>query len=310
VASNGISGGGCGYGETMVPSEQLEQVSDRIERAEVLDPVIKILRRAGGGLAKPSRAKDLLAGKPLGHPMHPASVLVTGGALLSATVLDLVGGSASRVAARRLITVGLATAPVTALAGWTDWLDTEQAESRTGLVHATVNTVGLAAYLQSWRAKGRGRRGLIASAVGATALSAGGWLGGHLAYAQGVGVDTNAFQTGPTDWNDIGPADAVTERLQRFDVDGVPLLLTRVDGDVVALADRCGHRGAPLTDGSRAGNTVICPWHQSCFSLRTGQVIRGPATRPQPRYDVREHNGRLQVRREEPRSLRLNPVGV
>lgn len=294
----------------MAATEQLEQIADRIERSEVLDPVAKIARRVGSPLAKPSRLRDLLSGQPLGHPLHPAAVLVTGGALLSATVLDLIGGAAGRPAARRLIAVGLASAPATALAGWTDWLDTEQAESRIGLVHAATNGIGLLAYARSWQSRRRGRRGLISGLVGAGALSAGGWLGGHLAYAQGVGVDTNAFQSGPTDWNDIGAADEITDQLRRIDVDGVPLLLTRVAGDIVAIADRCGHRGAPLSDGTRAGDTVICPWHQSCFSLRTGQVIRGPATRPQPRYDVREHNGRLQVRREEPRALRLNPIGV
>jgi hypothetical protein len=48
--------------------------------------------------------------------------------------------------------------------------------------------------------------------------------------------------------------------------------------------------------------------------LRSASVIsmpvvrRGPATQPQPVYEVRRANAELRVRRVEPRSLRVNPV--
>jgi nitrite reductase/ring-hydroxylating ferredoxin subunit len=196
------------------------------------------------------------------------------------------------------------------MAGWADWLDTEEAESRTGVVHAAMNTVALLAYFRSWRLRRRGKRGTLSALFGAAARGGGGWLGGHLTFGEGVGVDTTAFQGGPTEWRDVAAESDITEELRQVTVDGVPLLLTRVDGAIVAIADRCTHRGGPLSDGTREGDCVTCPWHGSSFSLRSGAVLQGPASRPQPAYDVRIQAGRVEVRRPEPRALRRNPVGA
>lgn len=289
---------------------QTEKLVAGIEQARALDPVAQRIAGFWSRALSSDRLRDVLSGRPLGHPLHPAAVLVPAGTLLSATALDLVGGSGARPAARRLIGLGLVTAGPTALAGWSDWLDTEQAERRVGLVHATSNVVGLAAYALSWWQRHQGRSGRLAGLAGASALGVGGWLGGHLAYAQGVGVDTTAFQPGPTEWTDAGPADEVTDALRRVDVAGTALLVTRVDGRPVAIANRCTHRGAPLSDGERDAACVSCPWHGSRFDLSTGAVQRGPATRPQPVYEVRERAGRIEVRRQETHALRLNPDGA
>lgn len=294
----------------MTLSERLDQSIERVEQAHQLDPIGRGLRRGLRFVLRSDTVRDALSGRPMGHPLHPTLVLVSGGSLLSASALDLTGGAEMRPAARRLIGIGLLSAVPTALAGWADWLDTEDAESRAGMVHAASNTVALAAFATSWRSRGRGRRGLLSALVGTSALGVGGWLGGHLAFADGVGVDTTAFQAGPTDWQAVASANDVSDDLTQVTVDGVPLLLTRVDGQVVALADRCTHRGGPLTEGRREGDCVVCPWHSSVFSLRRGQVVKGPATRPQPTYEVRERAGQIELRRVEQRSLRRNPVGV
>ena len=86
------------------------------------------------------------------------------------------------------------------------------------------------------------------------------------------------------------------------------LLLVRRGGDVHALADRCSHRGGPLSDGELSGDCVTCPWHGSAFSLTDGEVVSGPATLPQPVYDVRLDGDDVLVRRAEERALRTNPV--
>jgi nitrite reductase/ring-hydroxylating ferredoxin subunit len=235
--------------------------------------------------------------------------MVSGGALMSATLLDLLASDEASPAARRLVSLGLITAAPTALAGWSDWIDTEQAEQRVGLVHAISNITGLSAYALSWWQRRNGGSGRYAGLGGAAALSVGGWLGGHLAYAQGVGVDTTAFQSGPAEWTDVAVADEITDEPVSVEVSGVAVLLTRVHGRLVAIADRCTHRGGPLSDGERRGDCVVCPWHASEFDLTTGEVRRGPATRPQPRYEVRERGGRVEIRRHEPRSLAANPTG-
>jgi nitrite reductase/ring-hydroxylating ferredoxin subunit len=78
----------------------------------------------------------------------------------------------------------------------------------------------------------------------------------------------------------------------------VPVLLSRLDGGIVALDDRCTHRGGPLHEGVVADGCVTCPWHGSTFDLRTGYVVSGPASRPEPRFEVRTVDGRVQVRRD------------
>ena len=59
----------------------------------------------------------------------------------------------------------------------------------------------------------------------------------------------------------------------------------------------------PVRDGC-----VECPWHGSRFAVTDGSVVRGPATRPAATFQTRVVEGRVQVRRHETRTLRLNPV--
>jgi nitrite reductase/ring-hydroxylating ferredoxin subunit len=291
-----------------VAGPRLEQLIDRLENAAELDPLAAEVGKFWTVALRWRRVRDVLSGRQLGHALHPAAVLVTGGALLSATVLDVTGDRAAKESAQRLVGIGLLSATPTALAGWSDWMDTEQAEKRVGLVHAATNTLALTSYAISWWQRRRGEGGTTASVVGATALGLGGWLGGHLAFAQGVGVDTTAFQSGPAKWTDVAAASRVTDGLRKVRIDGVAILLTRLDGRVVAIADRCTHRGGPLSDGDRLDDCVVCPWHGSEFNLATGSVQRGPATRPQPTFEARERSGRVQIRRQEVRALRTNPT--
>jgi nitrite reductase/ring-hydroxylating ferredoxin subunit/uncharacterized membrane protein len=285
----------------------IDDVLDSVEAAEGLDRLAAPAAAFWSKVLRPGAVRHVLSGTPIGHPLHPAIVLLPAGALLSATVCD---AARQEDAAQLLTAVGVASSVPAILAGWSDWLDTEQAEKRVGLVHATSNAVGVTAHLLAWAQRRSGRRGLGASVAGSLALGLGGWLGGHLAYAQGVGVDTTAFDSGPTEWTDIAASDDVTTALTQVDVGGFPLLVTRVAGKAVAIADRCTHRGGPLSDGERVGDCVVCPWHDSEFELSDGTVRRGPATRPQPVLDVRVEAGRVHVRRsDEPRTLRTNPIG-
>jgi nitrite reductase/ring-hydroxylating ferredoxin subunit len=125
----------------------------------------------------------------------------------------------------------------------------------------------------------------------------------------GVGVDTTAFSSPPEEWTDAGAeADLLDGLPHAVTVDGLPVLLVRTGSTVQALANRCTHRGAPLDEGKVVDGCIECPWHASRFRLSDGAVERGPATRPQPALDVRVVAGRVQVRRNEPKSLRTNPV--
>jgi nitrite reductase/ring-hydroxylating ferredoxin subunit len=235
---------------------------------------------------------------------RPAAAAV--GLLAAGNLLDALG---QRRAARSAVGAGLVTAVPTAVSGWSDWSDTEGHERRIGALHSSANTVGLLLHAASLARRPR-RGGAGLALLGSAVLGVGGWLGGHLAYALGVGVDTTAFQAGPTEWTDAGASADVSDAPAQVEVGGVPLVLVRHDGRLHALADRCTHRGGPLSDGRLVDGCLECPWHLSRFDVTDGAVHRGPATRPQPVYEVREVAGRIEVRRQEGRALRINPVGV
>jgi nitrite reductase/ring-hydroxylating ferredoxin subunit len=76
----------------------------------------------------------------------------------------------------------------------------------------------------------------------------------------------------------------------------MPVLLARHEGTVYALANRCTHRGGPLHEGDLEDGCVVCPWHDSKFRLKDGSVAQGPATSPQPSFETRVQEGRIEVR--------------
>ncbi|HEY6321234.1 MAG TPA: FAD-dependent oxidoreductase [Thermoanaerobaculia bacterium] len=76
---------------------------------------------------------------------------------------------------------------------------------------------------------------------------------------------------------------------------GEPVLLVRVGDEVFAIAAHCTHYGGPLAEGLLVGDTVRCPWHHACFSLRSGEALRAPALNPVARYRVERQGDRVTV---------------
>jgi nitrite reductase/ring-hydroxylating ferredoxin subunit/uncharacterized membrane protein len=274
----------------------------RLGELAALDPLAQRLGAAVRGAVGPGGLRDALSGRALGHALHPLLTDLPIGTWTSAMVLDAIGGPDADRAAERLIGVGIAAALPTAATGLLDWSDTEPADDevrRVGIVHAVSNVAALALYSASLAARRRGARGRgrLLGLAGAGALAAGGQLGGHLSYAKAVAVDANALGPRIGDWSDAGPADAVGEGVPVCRaVNGVDVLLVRQHGGIHALADRCAHRGGPLHEGEIADGCVTCPLHGSRFRLVDGSVERGPSPYPQPTFEVREIDGRVQVR--------------
>jgi nitrite reductase/ring-hydroxylating ferredoxin subunit/uncharacterized membrane protein len=251
-----------------------------------------------------SEVKDLLSGTWLGHPLHPALTDVVIGAWTSSLFLDLIPGRKTRKASDRLIDMGILAAVPTAIAGLSDWTDTINSRRRVGLVHAAVNVTALYLYANSsWARKRRQRvRGFLLSTSGYGVATLGAYLGAHLSFGQGTGVDETAFDEGPTDWQPaIAEADLATNMPTPVTVGVVELLLVRRDGSIFAISDRCSHRGCPLHEGefSEEG-TVVCPCHGSTFDLHDGALLHGPATAPQPSYMTRVRDGKVEVRLARP----------
>jgi nitrite reductase/ring-hydroxylating ferredoxin subunit/uncharacterized membrane protein len=277
----------------------LHDLVERVEQTAALDHPARAVQGALAPLIPHGPVKDLLSGTWMGHPVHPPTVHVPIGAWLSASALDLLGGEDTQAATDLLIAGGLAVALPAAVTGTSDWLDTIGEERRVGLVHAGGNLVVVALMGASLLARRAGRRklGVTLTLLANGLAGATAYLGGHLSYSRGVGVDETAFHEGPGDWTAVADLAELPEgRPHGADAGGVRLLLVREGDTIHALDNTCTHFGGPLDEGELLDGCVVCPWHQSTFRLADGSVRRGPAVRPQPAYDTRVTDGRVEVR--------------
>src|SRR5215470_2190620 len=73
------------------------------------------------------------------------------------------------------------------------------------------------------------------------------------------------------------------------------VLLARRGTEIFAIGATCTHYGGPLAEGLLIDDTVRCPWHHACFSLRTGEALHAPALSPVARWQVELRDGRIFV---------------
>ena len=223
-------------------------------------------RRQGArqGGARPSssrgRVKEALSGSWLGHPLHPVLTDVTIGTFTSAVLLDWLGG---RDVAARLAAADRPRAAQRRAGGRrpadSDWADTEVGERRRCGGSASCTPPPTPSRRRCSPPRGRpARRGadgrLLALAGGGRRSTAGGYLGGHLSFAEGVGVDQTVFEEAP------GRLDrrARRERAERgqmrcVEADGTAVLVARSGGRAVRALEPLLAPRRPAARGRDAG---------------------------------------------------------
>lgn len=103
-------------------------------------------------------------------------------------------------------------------------------------------------------------------------------------------------------WVDVGAvADLPLQSARRVDTEAGPVAVFRTVGDeVFALADRCPHKGGPLSEGLVHGSAVACPLHDWSICLKTGEPLGADAGKGcVKRHEVRAENGRILLRVSE-----------
>lgn len=250
--------------------------------------------------------QNVLNGVWLGHPLHPMLTDVPIGAWTATVVLDtiasLTGNESLAGAADLTLATGLAVAIPTAATGLTDWKDTSAQERKVGLSHGLTMFVSVAIYTTALivRRSGARSKGVILANLGYAIMAAGAYLGGDEVYGLGYGVNHTAFQHGPGEFVPAMPeADLQPGTLTQSTAKGIPIVLVRQGDTIYALDDTCVHAGCSLSAGRLDGRSVICLCHGSQFDLRDGSVINGPATMPEPHYDVRVQGGMIEVKQAE-----------
>ena len=272
----------------------LTELIGKLEGLEALDGVSD--RIAGFVNSAVGPAKSLLSGTWLEHPLHPLLTDLPIGCWSGAVILDLFGGSGAADAVDPLVGLGALAAVPAAVSGLSDWADSYGPERRVGVVHAVANVTGLGLFAVSLMAGHRSARRL--RLLGLVAVSAGGYLGGHLSFGRGVGVDHQAFLEKPSEWVDALEADGLEEATPTLaEAGGARVMLYRRGTQIYAISDVCPHAAGPLHEGSVDDELcVTCPWHGSRFRLSNGRAVHGPASAPAAVYQARVEDGKVQVR--------------
>jgi len=279
----------------------LRELPLQIEQIELLDQPARAVVEAVEGMAPDgSSLNELLSGTALGHPLHPPLTDVVIGAWTGAVALDWLGGKCGAGSADWLIALGALSAVPTAAAGLNDWATLDGPTQRLGLVHGTTNVVATGLFASSWLARKMGRRflGKLLALAGYGTVSIGAFLGGHMSFRRGGGVDHTAFLEAPENWTAvIDEASLMDSQPVLVKSAGVDIVLVREQGSLYGLLERCAHQGGPLHKGTVEDGCLICPWHLSRYRLSDGAALSGPTAHPQPALEVRVRDGKVEVRR-------------
>jgi nitrite reductase/ring-hydroxylating ferredoxin subunit/uncharacterized membrane protein len=288
--------------EVLVAHTTLEAVADQ----PWLDAVGKPLADAVRALFKNAgpagqTIRNALHGVWLGHPLHPVLTDVPIGAWTTALALDAKEASSGKEeyghAADFALGLGLVAAVGAAVTGLNDWSETDGRSRRLGLLHGLMNLSATTLFATSYGLRRSGSRSAGRSwALAGYGLALGAaYVGGKLVYHDRIGV-THAVVAEPEEFTPVLESSALPENsMRKASIEDASFLVVRQNHRLCALAHSCAHLGGPLSEGTLKDGSVVCPWHGSEFALDDGHVINGPATEPQPCFQVREREGQIEV---------------
>jgi apoptosis-inducing factor 3 len=111
-----------------------------------------------------------------------------------------------------------------------------------------------------------------------------------------VDMSTDANQDPGPDLTQGIASEALSDgQMLRGHVGGEAVLLARRGDEYFAGGAECTHYHGPLAEGLMVGDTVRCPWHHACFSLRSGEAVGAPAFSPLACWSTERRQGRIVV---------------
>jgi uncharacterized membrane protein/nitrite reductase/ring-hydroxylating ferredoxin subunit len=265
--------------------------------------------------------KALLQGKPLRHPLHPFLAHFPIGLFFFSCALDLAswlfrGAPGLVPGAFYAMALGVVCALVAAVPGFADYtsIRRDHPARRTATWHMLLNLAAVMLYAANlWLrqpvldALRTPALPLLLSLAGVVLLSVSGYLGGVMIYDDGVAVGRHRRRTptpektqhaslanavaperGELIFVGVADANAIGEQeTLRVEVDGTVITIAKMDGQFFAFQEFCTHRFGPLSEGTLRDGQIECPWHRSCFDVRTGKPTSGPAKVDLKTYEVR-----------------------
>ncbi|MEX2560280.1 MAG: DUF2231 domain-containing protein [Pirellulales bacterium] len=278
------------------------------------------------------RIKQWLQGKPLGHPLHPLLIHFPIGLFVLSLVLDFISLAASQGnhyvrGAFYALVAGIVTALAAAAAGLADWWDIRRDHPARAIAthHMILNLWAVSLYIVGlvlrWGALDAARTPslpLLLSLAAAAVLSVSGYLGGKLIYEDGIAVgrhrrggstpkETIERVAEPGDWVPVAQAaDVADGGTLRVAINGQLMAVAKLAGSCYAFQEFCTHRFGPLSEGAFEGDQVVCPWHRSCFDVRTGEVKQGPAKVPLKTFETQLRDGQIWIKAAEKESGKRN----
>lgn len=264
--------------------------------------------------------RNFLQGKWLGHPLHPLLVHLPIGFFFLSFIFDVSGflirNPVLVPGAFYTMALGVVTALMAALPGFVDYSDIRRdaPAKKKARLHMVLNLVTVAVYLVSlWLrypeldAEATPFLPFLLALVAIAVLSYSGYIGGEMVYDEGVAVgrhrrecalpdETIVLPGLPGEFVAVADADALDQgQTLRAEINGTVIAIANIAGAFYAFQEFCTHRYGPLSEGSFQDGHVTCPWHNSCFDVRTGKVARGPAKVDLKVFAVRVRDGKIEV---------------